>query len=167
VIDIRGNDGGDTPRKLVAALMPRPYRFWLAETPMRVALDLAEGGAPGRLRWPAVQHEPQPGAFAGPVAILQDGGTFSAAEDFVAPFRDNGRARIFGETSAGSSGQPFFQDLGDGLSFRVGAKRQWLADGTEFEGVGIRPDVEVIPTVEDIRLGRDPVLARALAELGA
>ena len=65
--------------------------------------------------------------------------------------------------TGGSSGQPTFFDLGDGMSFRIGTKREYLPDGSEFEGVGILPDVSVEPTVEDIRKGRDPALDRGLA----
>jgi C-terminal processing protease CtpA/Prc len=50
---------------------------------------------------------------------------------------------------------------------RVGicSKRDWMADGREFVGVGIQPDLTVAPTVQDVRAGRDPVMEVALAEL--
>ncbi|GGE06739.1 hypothetical protein GCM10011390_27280 [Aureimonas endophytica] len=83
------------------------------------------------------------------------------------PFRDNGRARLFGEATAASSGQPYHMDLGDGLRFRVGAKRQFRPDGAAFEGVGLEPDETLSPTAEDIREGRDPVLRHALAWIAA
>jgi C-terminal processing protease CtpA/Prc len=34
-----------------------------------------------------------------------------------------------------------------------------------IEGVGVEPDVYVLPTLEQVRAGRDPVLERALVEL--
>jgi C-terminal processing protease CtpA/Prc len=40
-----------------------------------------------------------------------------------------------------------------------------LPDGGRFEGVGIRPDVQVSPTVEDLRAGRDVELEVARARL--
>jgi carboxyl-terminal processing protease len=36
-------------------------------------------------------------------------------------------------------------NFGNGMSFRVSTKRMYLPNGSEFEGVGITPDVEVIP----------------------
>jgi C-terminal processing protease CtpA/Prc len=72
----------------------------------------------------------------------------------AAPMVDNGRARVVGETAGGSSGQPYVLDLGDGTTILVGAKRESFADGSRFEGVGIRPDVEIAPSLDDVRAGR-------------
>jgi carboxyl-terminal processing protease len=43
----------------------------------------------------------------------------------------------------------------------LGARRVSFPDGSEFEGVGIKPDVEVDMTVQDLRTGNDPVLDKA------
>jgi C-terminal processing protease CtpA/Prc len=48
---------------------------------------------------------------------------------------------------------------------RVCAKRDTYADGRDFVGVGVRPDVPVEVTADDVRVGRDPVEARAEAVL--
>ncbi len=142
--------------------MPRPYRFWRSETPVHDALHLAQGGAAGRRviepRW----IDPLPGAFAGPMAILVDGGTVSAAEDFALPFKDNGRALLVGEATAGSSGQPARFDLGDGMRLWVGAKRQFLPDGGAFEGIGLAPDIAVDAALPD---EPDQALSTALRAL--
>lgn len=140
IIDIRGNGGGNTPVDLVASLMPFPYRYWFFTTPCIKALDRARGLLPT-----VHTHEPHwieqlPDSFTGALTILVDADTYSAAEDFVLPFKDNGRARILGEPTGGSSGQPLLLDLGDGMKLWVGAKRQYLPDGSHYEGVGIQPD---------------------------
>lgn len=49
--------------------------------------------------------------------------------------------------------------MGIGLS----TKREFLPDGSSFEGVGVAPDVDVHTTAEDLRSGRDPVLEKATA----
>jgi len=43
----------------------------------------------------------------------------------------------------------------------LSTKREFFPDGSEFEGVGISPDIEVKSTIEDLRQGSDPVLRRA------
>jgi C-terminal processing protease CtpA/Prc len=83
--------------------------------------------------------------YTGPLFVLQDRRCASACEDFVMPLKTTGRAKLFGERTFGSSGQPYLFSFGNGMSLRIGAKRMYLPDGTEFEGVGIRPDVEVLP----------------------
>jgi carboxyl-terminal processing protease len=80
------------------------------------------------------------------------------------PFKDNGRATLVGETTAGSSGQPHAVDLGDGFRAWIGAKRESFPDGRTFEGVGIAPDIEIRQTAADLRDGNDRVLSGVLAK---
>ena len=81
------------------------------------------------------------------------------------PFKDNGRATLVGETTAGSSGQPHLIDLGDGFRAWVGAKRETFPDGRIFEGVGIVPDIEIVQQAWNLREGQDRVLNEAIALL--
>ncbi len=163
VIDVRSNHGGSTPSELTAKLMDRPYRWFAESTPANIGIFKYAGelGSHSELLWYGDSGQPDPDPYRGAVYILMDGGCFSACEDFVMPFKDNHRATIIGEQTAGSSGQPFRVELGDGMGAGIGTKREFLPDGSEFEGVGITPDVEVRTTVEDLRTGRDPVLEKA------
>jgi C-terminal processing protease CtpA/Prc len=95
------------------------------------------------------------GAFGGEIAILADASTGSAAEDFLAPFKENGRATVVGRTTAGLSGQPFVKDFGNDMTLIVGSKREMFADGSQFEGIGTAPDILVGLAVDDVRRGID------------
>ena len=151
ILDVRGNPGGNTPGELTKSLMDRPYRWWAEHSPLHVGLLAyqAQRGQSGRLfdhssllwRFPAT--EPDGTAYRGRVIILVDRATLSAAEDLVMPFKDNGRAVIVGETTGGSTGQPFMHTFDNGMAFAIGTKRAIMPDGTPFEGVGIAPDVPV------------------------
>ena len=77
------------------------------------------------------------------------------------PFKDNGRATIIGETTEGSSGQPFFFNFGNGMTLLVGAARYTFPDGSPFESVGIKPTISVELHIADVRDGIDPVLNKA------
>jgi carboxyl-terminal processing protease len=77
------------------------------------------------------------------------------------PFKDTGRAVLIGETTQGSSGNPYRANLGNGMSIAIGAVRYRFPDGTPFEGVGIAPDVPIDRTAADIASNRDVVLRRA------
>ena len=170
VIDVRRNNGGNTPVSFISALMERPWHWWAESTPIDFALFsyFAERGRSGfsdferpHMAWPASVEEPD-STFLGRVVILVDEGCHSACEDFTMPFKDNGRATIVGRATAGSTGQPYSTSLGDGMRVVVGAKREYFPDGRRFEGIGIEPDVPVIPTSEDLRAGRDVELEAAL-----
>lgn len=170
VIDVRRNNGGSTPSQFISALMERPWRWWAESTPMSFAIFsyYAERDRSGfsdferpHMAWPASVQEPD-SAFLGRIVILVDEGCHSACEDFTMPFKDNGRATIVGRATAGSSGQPYSTSLGDGMRVVVGAKREYFPDGSQFESVGIQPDVEVVPTAADLRAGRDVELEAAL-----
>jgi carboxyl-terminal processing protease len=116
--------------------------------------------------WPATV-ETADSLFNGRLAILIDAGCHSACEDFVMPFKDNGRAILIGESTAGSSGQPYYEDLGDGMRFAVGTKREFFPDGSQFEGVGVTPDHPLLPNARELQAGEDPELVRALELLQA
>jgi hypothetical protein len=68
--------------------------------------------------------------------------------------------------TVGSSGMPYLYDFHNGMTLKISVKRQYFPDGSEFEGVGIRPDIEVRPSIDDLKNGRDPILEKAL-ELAA
>jgi carboxyl-terminal processing protease len=174
IVDVRGNAGGSTPVAFISALMDRPWRWWAESTPMRMALFsyYAERGRSGfgdfarpHMAWPS-ETQPPDSLFTGALVLLVDEGCHSACEDFVMPFTDNGRAIVIGDSTAGSTGQPYVADLGDGMGVAVGAKREYFPDGRRFEGVGIAPDVRRVPTAADLRAGRDVELEAALEALG-
>ena len=77
------------------------------------------------------------------------------------PFKDTGRATIIGETTQGSSGNPYRTDLGDDMNISIGAVRYRFPNGSEFEGVGIAPDVAVERRISDLVAGRDAILEKA------
>ncbi len=165
VIDVRGNGGGSTPTGLIEALMDKPYRSWREATAIQISAFHAQGLPPSTFSWQSESSPAGKAAYHGRVLILIDRECGSACEDFVMPFKDNRRATIVGETTVGSSGQPRFVDFGNGMSFRVGAKREFFPDGAQFEGVGVAPDLPVAWRTDELRNGEDPVLkmARELA----
>ncbi|MEO6720805.1 MAG: S41 family peptidase [Ferruginibacter sp.] len=100
-----------------------------------------------------------------PTVILLGHRTASAAEDFLI-YADNQSHMIkMGERSFGSTGQPYMFDLVGGGSVRICTKKDIYPDGREFVGYGIKPDIEVIPTLEDYLHKKDPVLEKAISYL--
>lgn len=101
-------------------------------------------------------------AFAGPVAILVDSGSYSASEIFSGGMQAIGRARIFGAQTAGGALPAVLERLpgGDVLQYAIGDFV--TANGQRIEGRGIVPDQVVAPSREDLLAGRDAVLDAAL-----
>lgn len=171
LFDVRGNGGGATPSRLLAAIMNRPYRGTLYVTPQTIAeVDAQQvfgDGVPAlpkmMLRLGPDVTQPAPGAWAGKMAVLADGGCGSACEDFVLRFRDGKRGLVLGEATAGTTGQPYFVRFPEfGMSFRVSTKREYFPDGAPFEGVGVRPDRAIPLTLAELRDGGDVQLEQAV-----
>jgi len=67
--------------------------------------------------------------------------------------------------NSGSTGQPLFISLPGGGMARICTKADTYPDGRAWVGHGIQPTVKAVPTVADLRRGRDTVLEAALAQL--
>ncbi len=104
----------------------------------------------------------QEALYHGPCIVLTSRHTVSAAEDFLAMLRSNRRARLLGQPSAGTSGTPLLRRLSCGGRLRICSVGYRLLDGTDFIGTGIQPDLFVVPTLSDLRAGRDSLLDAAL-----
>ncbi|MCL6488632.1 MAG: hypothetical protein K6T76_06805 [Alicyclobacillus mali] len=174
VVDVRGNTGGATPTKLLRVLMERSWPWWT-----EFAADVgflwrrSTGAGEFSIRpdgsgavWRPPYEQPEEPVFRGRLAVLVDRATGSAAEDFVMPLLVTKRAIVMGEPTSGSTGQPVICQRA-GFSMGVGAIRASLPDGRAFENVGLRPDVSVGISPEDLSSGRDPALELALELLAS
>jgi carboxyl-terminal processing protease len=187
VIDVRGNSGGNTPSQLIAALITQPYRDWTIASAMSVGLlkvygsftdNTSEKASPEAygfedgmkayfnrpmMYWPGSTRLPDHPIYTGRLIVLTDNDCASSCEDFVMPLKVSHRATIVGDRTFGSSGQPITRKISDDITYRISAKRMFFGDGSPFEGVGIEPDIKVVPTLRQIRANEDPVLMKALA----
>ena len=107
-------------------------------------------------RWPIQQ--PKGCLFNGNLYILTDRYVNSAAEDFLVGFKDNNRATIIGEPTNGSTGQPYYKTYFNSVNVSIGMKIAFFPDGSPFEGIGILPDIEINPSLDDYLTGTDRVL---------
>jgi carboxyl-terminal processing protease len=102
-----------------------------------------------------------------PTVVVAGNNTGSAAEDFLIIVRQltDRKIPVIGQPSFGSTGQPLLFKLPGGGTARICTKRDTYADGRDFVGIGVLPDVLVNPAVADLQQGRDATLERAVAEL--
>lgn len=98
------------------------------------------------------------------VALLIDGGCFSATDIFAGAFKDHGKVRLFGQPTSGGSGRSESYTLEhSGLQVRLSTMVSYRPSGQLYDGVGVAPHEEVWPALEDLRQGRDRVWLRASA----
>ncbi|MEZ4322200.1 MAG: S41 family peptidase [Myxococcota bacterium] len=187
VIDLRGNGGGRTQSLLdLFALFASepfdPYTIGWTRQGERFRWTLAPPGflpsgaptvayaMPVASFYPTVQ--PDRRALSLPLVLIVDGSTGSSASDLAAFLQATGRARVVGAESA--SGR-WIQNCEayDSITLpksRLHVRIPLIALATADEagrGHGVVPEVPVQPSIEDLAVGRDVVLERAVAEARA
>lgn len=98
------------------------------------------------------------------IVILENGGTASAAEIMIWTLKDYfPKAEIIGEKSYGKGSVQTLKDYSDGSTLKYTIAK-WYTGKTEtgIDGVGIKPDMEVKLSDEDIKSSTDSQLNAAL-----
>lgn len=101
------------------------------------------------------------GIITAPIAILVDGFTASSSEFFAAGLQALGRARVFGETSAGMALPALMLRLPSGDVLMHPIANHEDANGRRVEGVGVVPDTPTPLSRRALLQGRDPALEAA------
>ncbi|MBX3355290.1 MAG: hypothetical protein KF724_06295 [Phycisphaeraceae bacterium] len=157
IIDLRGNPGGFVGMVMgtgghfvtepigIGTMISRESELNFRLNPRRATRD-------GRAVSP----------ITAPLAILLDPGSASTSEIFAGGLQDIGRARIFGEASAGAAlpAQLYLLPNGDVLLHAFADFR--VPSGGTLEGGGVRPDEPRVLTRSSLQAEGDPVLADAL-----
>jgi C-terminal processing protease CtpA/Prc len=151
ILDLRDNSGGD-----IELAMDLAGRF----LPERVVVGSLCSASDASSDEPEISCdelavEPHGNRYAGPVAVLTNGSTASAAEIAAYALCRTGRARCFGRPTAGETDTTEFTDLPGGYA-QIGTGEFRPSFGPPIYGAGLDPDVPVAPTLKDYRLGVDP-----------
>jgi C-terminal processing protease CtpA/Prc len=175
VIDLRGNEGQHDMRSKGApiskAILERLMPKDLPATAIGAELyRLPDSFLPKPAIQVILQPPPAVASYTGPVAVLIDAWTGGEAELFAMGIQATKRGQLFGTRTAGSVTLPKepddFQNLRRARVFVSFPGRALVRPGGErVQGIGIPPNVEVVPTPEDLAQGRDAVLERAAATL--
>ena len=106
-----------------------------------------------------------PQYFKGKKVILVNEITISHSEFMAMKYRCAPNSIVMGSTTAGADGGIIKVDLPGGISTYITGAGVYYPDGTETQQIGIRPDIEVLPTIRGIREGRDELLEKAIEYL--
>jgi carboxyl-terminal processing protease len=151
IIDVRGNGGGLPGMAMGVA-------GWLVEEKNKYL-----GTMKTRDTELKIIVNPRATTFAGPVVVLVDELSGSCSEMFSGGMQDIGRARIIGRTTMGAVLPSTIEKLPNGDGFQYAFANYTSADGDVLEGIGVIPDVEVVPTREVLLEGRDPAMEEAIS----
>ena len=150
VIDIRGNGGGlgGMAMGMAGWLVADKNRYlgtvYLRDNELKLIVN------------------PRLMTYTGPVAVLVDGLSGSAAEFFSGGLKDLGRANIVGSRTVGAALPSAIERLPNGDGFQYVFANYISEGGEALEGAGVSPDIEVAPTRQALLAGRDLVLEAAI-----
>jgi len=167
VIDLRFNTGGKSrvSEAIISALISEETTTSYWKYPLFIPAERNWGRSD---KWEITCNtiKPRDGkTYSGPIIVLTSGLTGSSSEDFVVSLQNANRVVTIGQKTAGSSGHPINIPLPFGGTFRVATFTALTKDKKEYVGVGIDPNIEVIPTPSDLANGIDPVVNRAVEEI--
>jgi carboxyl-terminal processing protease len=161
ILDLRGNPGG-----YVKTLE------WLAGYFFDHDLKIADLKGRKEMK-PEASKTRGGGVFKGQLVVLIDANSSSAAEIFARLVQLEKRGTVIGDRSSGMVMQSRYYDHQIGIDkviyygMSVTNADVVMSDGKSLEHVGVTPDEVLLPTAADMAAGRDPVLARAAAIVGA
>jgi C-terminal processing protease CtpA/Prc len=159
ILDLRGNGGG-----AVIGLQRLASHFF--ETAITIARTVERKGMGELMTRPP--REP----FLGRVIVITDSQSASASEMFARVVQLQKRGIVLGDRTAGAVMESVVVPFASGMArvtlyaMTVTVADVLMADGRRLERVGVTPDETLLPTSEDLRSNRDPVLARAVTLAG-
>ena len=98
----------------------------------------------------------------GPLVILVNEGTASAAEILAGALQDHGKAILIGAKTYGKGSVQEVKELTDGSAVKITISQWVTPNGRLINEVGITPDIIVPMTDADYAAGNDPQLDRAV-----
>jgi hypothetical protein len=158
IFDVRGYPTG-------AAFRVLPHLIARAESDRWMHVARITGPFGHRAGWESMGWNLTPASptIEARAVFLTDGRAISYAESIMGYVADGKLATIVGSATAGANGNVVAFPVPGGFTIRFTGMRVTRHDGrSPHHGVGIRPDVEVQPTLAGVAAGRDEVLERAL-----
>lgn len=152
VVDLRGNPGG----YLTAAR--DMSSVWLDD---KLVVTEKQGGD----ILDELKSDNNPVLEGVPTVVLVDGSSASASEILAGALQDHKAATLVGETTYGKGSVQRLVPLADGAILKVTVARWYTPNGKNITEGGIKPDVEVKITEQQLRDGNDVQMKAAIKRL--
>lgn len=153
VLDLRGNPGGllDSAVDVSSAWLPEGKKVLVQKRDGKVQQTYYSSGS---------------AYFDGvPTVVLIDEGSASASEIVAGALKDNKVATLVGQKSYGKGSVQDILPLSGGGELKVTIARWFRPNGENIDKKGIKPDVDIKITEEQIKAGEDPQLDAAIIQV--
>lgn len=155
IIDIRNYPSAFVPFTLGSYFVSKPTPF--------VKFTIGNADNPGEFTFtPALEIPNDEETYQGKLVVLVNEFSQSSSEYQTMAFRAGDNTTIVGSTTAGADGNISNIVLPGGLKTWISGIGVYYPDGKKTQRVGIVPDVEVKPTINGIKHGKDEALEKAI-----
>lgn len=155
ILDIRNYPSTFVPFSLGSYFLSEPTPF--------VKFTVPNTTNPGEFYFTDLLEIPtEQEGYKGKLVVLLNEFSQSQAEYTSMAFRAAPNTTIIGSTTAGADGNVSRISLPGQLKTMISGIGVYYPNGDETQRVGIIPDIEVKPTVEGIRMGKDEVMEKAI-----
>jgi tricorn protease len=142
IVDVRDNGGGSTHDQILSVLSRPEYAFSVDRSGQLTSQPL--------------------GVWNKPIVLLINERCYSDAEIFPAGWKALDIGPVVGNTTYGAVIGTIDVDLLDGTGFRVPGTGWYTLDWRNLENTGVEPDIFVLEMPQDIGLGVDLQLEKAI-----
>ena len=158
VVDIRGGYGGeDIGARTIASYFADRRRLFMTN---RVKNGPEKDDFTEPNEWHVAPRGETP--YTKPIVLLTNRQTLSAREVFQLAMMTFPHVTVMGDTTAGGFSNNILRELPNGWAYSMSIGDWRAADGTNYEGRGIPPQILIQNQREDLLLGKDQALEQAI-----
>lgn len=103
--------------------------------------------------------------YSGKVILLMDERSVSQSETTIMSLRQSPNAVVIGSDSRGANGDLVEVKLPGDLRINMSGLGVYTPEGEQTQRVGLKPDIEIFPTIQGIKEGRDELIEKGIEEI--